>query len=469
VSTITSTGSSASSPARARFTERSMLDVNPRIAAASRPVLIAAGIVAVALAVATTARQWTDVDLPWLMVVALLVLLLACVLLARATDPTRAEFSTSTHTLVVALTCLAGLLSAAAQWEGNSFLRDDWGQLSLGIVLLAASPYRPVRHLIVAGVVCGGFVGALALGQSTELPASMSPVSFAIIAAVPVLSLSLAGAAYAHAVVQAGPRPTPAGRGAGSVLGAEPRGVAEIPVRAELLSKDVEPFLRRIVEGGAISSRDAADAETIADSIRLIMVAEANRSWLGTVVADLASRGKGSTTSARLIEVHDPARLSDAMAFEQRTAVRAVLAVLLGDPAFAQERPGHHSAHPVAPPHAHQAAHPLTHLAAHPLAHRLSALRASVAVLPGGHKRLLVNATFTLPPHEARPARVRQWWRRSASLRSIRRTVNPLLALTQSAFPWQDLIVDSSGNAIELTLRFSYGHEVERAVASDMA
>jgi hypothetical protein len=405
--------------------------VDPRVSTASRPFVIASCVVAVGVAIITTARQWADVDLPWLMVVALLVLLLACLLLARASDATRAEFSTSTHTLVVALTCLAGLLSAAAQWQGNSFLRDDWGQLSLGIVLLAASPYRPVRHLVVAGVVCGGFVGALALGQSTELPAPMSPVSFAIIAAVPVLALSLAGAAYAHAVVQAGPRAAFAGRGrAGSALGVELREEAELPVRAALLSDDVEPLLRRIVDGDVISSQDTADAKSIAESIRLIMVAEANRSWLGTVVTDLGTRGAGSTTPARSIIVRDPARLSDAMGFEQRTAVRAVLAVLLGDQA-----PGDDSAE-----------------------HPLNALRATVAVLPGGHKRLLIHALFTPSTRTSQLVALRRWWIRRASLRAIQRNVNPLLALTESAFPWQDLIVDSSDDSIELTLRFSYGH-----------
>jgi hypothetical protein len=389
------------------------------------------------------------------MVVALLVLLLACVLLVRASDAARTEFSASTHTLVVALACLAGLFSAAAQWQGNNFLRDDWGQLSLGIVLLAASPYRPVRDLVIAGVVGSGFVGVLALCQSTELPAPMSPVSFAIIAAVPVLALSLAGAAYAHAVVQTGPRAVPAGRGrAGTTFATTLRAGAELPVRTELLDKNIEPFLRRIVDGGTISSQDASDAEHVAESMRQVMVAEANRSWLSTVVATLGSRGTGfvsrgasypglsigsaTTPSAtRALVVHDPARLSDAMDFDQRTAVRAVLAVLMADPVQRDSHPVHRDGRPV---------------------HHLGALRASVAVLPGGHKRLLINATFAVQPGVIQPSRFTRWRRRRASLRSIQRTVSSLLALTESAFPWQDMIVDSSKDAIELTLRFSYGH-----------
>jgi hypothetical protein len=422
VSAIASSGPGASSTARDSFADLSMLVVDPRATAAFRPAVVTACGVAVALSIATTVRLWTDIDLPWLMVLALLTLLLACVLLTRASDTFRAEFSTSTHTLIVALTCLAGLLSAAAQWRGNSYLRDDWGQLSLGIVLLAVSPYRPVRHLVVAGVVSGGFVAALALCQSTQLPAPMSPVSFAIIAAVPVLSLSLAGAAYAHVAVRTPPPAT----------STTPGSVSKTPVRANMLSKDIEPFLRRIVEGDTISPKDAADAGRIADAIRQIMVAEANRSWLGAVVNDLVSREVGLVTPSipGAIAVHDPARLSDAMEFSQRAAVRAVLATLLSLPGNRRSD----------------------------LQCGLTAFRATVAVLPGGHKRLLLNATFTLPPDSSLLGKLRQGRRRRATGRSIRRTVNPLLALTASAFPWQDMIVDSSGEAIELTLRFSYGH-----------
>jgi hypothetical protein len=433
---ITASRASASSTARASFSGQSMLDVDPRTTIASRPLVLTACVVAFALAIATTTRLWTDVDNRPLMLVALLVLLVACVLLARASDSPRVEFSASTHTLIVALTCLAGLLSAAAQWHGNSYLRDDWGQLSLGIVLLAASPYRPVRHLLIAGAGSGAFVATLALFQSAELPGAMSPISFAIIAAVPVLSLSLAGAAYAHVVVRSGPRAVlPDQAYAGRATSANLRAVPTLAERAELINNDVEPFLRRIVNGDVISSSDTALAANIADSIRKIMVAEANRSWLGTVVADLDSRAAGPMRRFRSIEVHDPARLSDAMSFEQRTSVRAVLAVLLENPEG-----------PISSPH------------------RLSAFRATAAVLPGGHKRLLTHATFALPPEAGHVGRVRQ---RRASLRSIQRTLNPLLALTAGAFPWQDLIVDSSSDTIELTLRFSYGQEVERAVASD--
>ncbi|PRY64645.1 hypothetical protein B0I08_11230 [Glaciihabitans tibetensis] len=403
--------------------EPSSRTIEPLGTRASRPLTISAAALALFLALVMTALRRHDIDELWLMALALTILAASCVLLVLASRTSLPGISGRQHFLIAGLACVATFLAAMSQWRSNEFLRDDWGHLALGVVLVAMSPYRPTRYLVLAGTVCGSFVAGLALYQSVYFATPLSPITFAIVAAIPVVALSLAGAAYAHAATQSRARWRAAALrfGKGDEGEASPTMLAK-PQRVRLLNGEVMPLLERILNRDSISAPDASDAASVAAIARSIMVAEANRTWLDAVIAAHAANFLvAGREGIRKSAVRDDARLSDAMDFQQRTAIRALLGAIFTHPEF--------------------------------LASRFSA---AVAVLPGGHKRLLIEAIFGTP--ERANSSLKQWPFGPSLRWSVQRAIGHLLTVTQRAFPWQDVIMDSSGSALKLTLRFSYGH-----------
>ena len=97
-----------------------------------------------------------------------------------------------------------------------------------------------------------------------------------------------------------------------------------------------EPRRRAVLRGGArtrtqLTDDDRERALEISDTIRRIMVAEVDRSWLDVVV-EQASRG------ALVVDaVVDRHRVASAMSTDQRTAMRALLVAILAHPGFVHD------------------------------------------------------------------------------------------------------------------------------------
>jgi hypothetical protein len=77
-----------------------------------------------------------------------------------------------------------------------------------------------------------------------------------------------------------------------------------------------------------LSADDRDRALEISDTIRKLMVADVDRSWLEAVVRQAAG------AAARPDAVRDPSRVASAMSTDQRTAIRALIVAIAGHPGF---------------------------------------------------------------------------------------------------------------------------------------
>jgi hypothetical protein len=308
--------------------ERSVQQVDPIGALSARPLTIGAAIAAPLIALIFTLQRPQEIDRPDLMITAFALLIGACVLLVYSSHAQRAPFTGGSHSIVMSLAALAALLSAMSHWTSDSYVRDDWGQLALGILLAAASPYRPVRSLLLAGASATVYIGVLVFLQSPSFVTVSPPVTTVLIAVTPVAALSCAGAVYASAAITSLERRQAAASEAAHALVATPGDRHQRPreqERVNILAR-VVPLFATVLANGTVTADIADRAGALSGAVRTIMVAEANRSWLGNAVNEAAG--------VQNMTVQDGSKLSDSLSFGQRTAVRALLDALFAAGAF---------------------------------------------------------------------------------------------------------------------------------------
>ena len=316
--------------------ERSMRQIDPLATLASFPLTVAAACAAPVIAVLLTVQHVSEIDSPAIMVAAILILVVACaalVLRVIAANAVRQQFSAVVHITIVGLAVLAATLASIAQWRGNEMLRDDWGPIAVGILLLGIAPYRSIRSLIVSGAVAAVLIGVLTAIQTQPMVSPVPTMAYVVLAMTPVLALSAGGVAYAIAAVQSRERwqlvTAEVARAHASNL-RDPIAQSVQQERVMLLDREVVPFFESVLQRQTITAGDTDRAQRIASTVRGIMVAEANRSWLGATVDEIAARvGIPPMNTAA-----DPVGASDRMTFGQRAAVRALLDALIGHPDF---------------------------------------------------------------------------------------------------------------------------------------
>lgn len=287
-------------------------------------ILSASAFVYAVVMVVRGREQLTNV---FLAVLALAWLAAACTIVIVATAASRAPFTRATHVVVHLLVLGSITLSVASQWGANRSVQDDFGPIALGILLLAIGPYRPGAELASVGSLSALFVGFLTLLQVPALTSSTPPVVFVLVGMTPILALGYASAAYSGELVRSLERWQ---RGA---LRAVDEGNRELmdditrvvqQDRFTILGRDVLPFFNDLLERGTVTDDDRARAREISGSMRTLMVAEADRSWLEVL---LGTHGPDAVGTARII---DRGGCAAAMGTDQRVALRALI-VALGD------------------------------------------------------------------------------------------------------------------------------------------
>jgi hypothetical protein len=92
--------------------------------------------------------------------------------------------------------------------------------------------------------------------------------------------------------------------------------------RVTILGRDVLPFFSDVLSRDTIDANDRDRARAIAESIRRVMVDEADRSWLEALIDEVAAADAGRRV------VWDSGRLASMMTQEQRVCLRALLIAL---------------------------------------------------------------------------------------------------------------------------------------------
>ena len=316
--------------------ERTRQQLDPAGTLRIRPLTILLSAGSFGYAVVMTVRSTGDIAYAALAVLALVVLAGACATVVIATSPYRAPLTRRVHILVHLLVLLAVVLSAAAEWNTNRHIRDDWWPVSFGLLLMALSHYRPAMELAAAASLSAIFVGFLTLFQSHSLVGDAPPVVFVLVAVVPMLGLCYAAVAYGNEVVNALECwKKSSGLTSASLVDRFREGITRSVQqdRVTILSRDVLPFFTEVVARDTVTDADRDRARAIAESIRSVMVAEADRSWLEGVVEVAAGRVLDCDGDA-LQQVSDDARLATRMTSDQRTILRALIIALFDEPSF---------------------------------------------------------------------------------------------------------------------------------------
>jgi hypothetical protein len=164
------------------------------------------------------------------------------------------------------------------------------------------------------------------------LDSSVPPVAFVLVGMTPVLALSYASASYSGGLVTSLVRWQRTAMDSVAQRTNRMRDGITRSVRQDrvmILGRDVLPFFGSVLERDTLTAEDKARAREIADSIRSLMVAEADRTWLEVVAGDdgvdLDRIGKA---------VVDPDGRASWMVTDQRTVLRAIIVALLDEPAF---------------------------------------------------------------------------------------------------------------------------------------
>ncbi|MET0725304.1 MAG: hypothetical protein ABWY36_03065 [Leifsonia sp.] len=306
--------------------------VDPLGTLGTRPVGVVGCLVAFAYAVVVTIIQWADVRNVPAAVGALVVLALACAVFQAAARPVGAPFGARAASAVVALALLAAWLEVLSRLGHNALLQDDFGQVSLAILLAMLAPYRPAMWLVWASVISAIVLAFFPLAQIGFLTVVAPYFEYVVVIAVPPLALGLAGAAFANGIVKA----------VRDWQRTVSRAVLEIEDEAHvglarsvqqeqvtLLSRDVLPFLSRGINAQTVDVEDVEVARSLAEALRGSLVAEIGRTWLDDVAA-----GTLLTTGVPP-SVDDPRMLALTMSSEQRVACAAVVAAVCADPRIA--------------------------------------------------------------------------------------------------------------------------------------
>lgn len=304
--------------------ESTVQQLDPVGGRAAGPLTVSAGIAMVAFAVAQTVLSSGDIERPVFAIIAISIVVVIACLLVYSTAPLRAPVTASTHVTVVVLALVAMAVAAASTGASNSHLRDDWGAPVIGLVCLAMCPYRPPRELAAVGSLAAIFAGLIVLVQVDAMRTVTPPFVFVIIAITPILALCLGGAVFSSVLIRMMRRwQSRASVAVRAIASQQLEGITRSVQQdhVTILNRDVVPFFAEVLTRSDITERDRDRAREISDSIRTLMVAEMDRSWLDVVLEQI-----GAAPSI------DPTQVAVAMNLEQRSALRAALVAIGSHP-----------------------------------------------------------------------------------------------------------------------------------------
>jgi hypothetical protein len=308
--------------------EATLQSLDPLGALAGRPLTVTGAVASLLVAVPLSLAAWRDVASPVLAVAALLVLAASGLALIVSSAAKRAPFPRSTALAVIAGALLAHILGVASLWERNTLVRDDWGPVAIGVLLLTLCPYRPAAELVRLSVGAALVVGAVTFLQQPFFVTSLPALAYIVISVTPVLALGLAGAIFASVVLRRlahwRERAVRASEAHAATL---QQGIVRSVQqgRVSILNRDVVPFFTALTEGRELTVHHQRRAAEIATAIRSVMVAETERTWLDELLVP-APAGTGTSVWPRAVD--DPSRLVDGMDFDQRAALRAFVGAL---------------------------------------------------------------------------------------------------------------------------------------------
>ncbi|MGD8168370.1 hypothetical protein ACEXOS_014195 [Herbiconiux sp. P16] len=292
------------------------LELDPLAAISARGFLVVVAAVSLICAIGLTVVT-TDQISSWPLAV------LALVLLAAGygwfiRSAFRFDLGVSNDRFVIsyALVAIATVLNSLSCLGTNVLVRDDWGLVTIGLVLMAAAPFRTYAELGTYTAISAALAVLLAVLHSfTSLDASIPVGVIVLVAVAPSLALGLGAVGYARQLLL--------GIYAERLDQAESRERQFDELRRTFVDDDVVgsigslrqeivPFLARIRQSGTLTVDDRVRAGVLAQTLQGA-IAEARR-----------SDSLGDHVSALI----DEAGLSPRMHEDDRATLRALLIAL---------------------------------------------------------------------------------------------------------------------------------------------
>lgn len=317
-----------------RAPERTRQEIDPVGTFAIRHITVGAAALAFLVPVVLVVVSIDRLVQPAAALLGLVAIGTATYIVVTATDPYRGPFYRVRQGWVLALCQVAAVLMAVASAGTLTALNVGWASpVALGFLLLAMSPYRPVHELLAHTVLGALMMGAILLVQYGSEPVGGVPMTALVALQVfPVLTLGFSAARYTDSMIIAaeGWR-RDASRAVDQMTEQQHDGIARSVQqdRVTILSREVVPFFEYTLEQPRLTPQVRRRAAEIADSIRRVMVAEVDRTWLEMLVDHLHTRTRrAGDPHSPPPTVMDADTVANLMDYDQRTALRALLVAI---------------------------------------------------------------------------------------------------------------------------------------------
>jgi hypothetical protein len=302
----------------------------------SRPITLVLSLGIIAVAAGATALSWSAVSNPVAALLAVVATAISALGITFWSSPLRAPFRWTGFVVVMLFAAFSLVLAAAGTWNRSANVFEQWAPITVGLILVQLSSYRSARELTEATVLGGLLAAFVAVIHPTPSHFAEPTLVIVLGAAVPLVALGAGATAYSSVIVRSLGRwysRTATSERAASLAMKDHVLQSVHDDRVGILNDSVVPFFSGLLARGVITHDDREAAGEIASSIRSIMVADVDRSWLDSVVDEVASRRGGSESPGSEV-VQDEFRLASGMSTEQRIVVRAVLIALFDHPGF---------------------------------------------------------------------------------------------------------------------------------------
>ncbi|MDH6235789.1 hypothetical protein [Cryobacterium sp. CG_9.6] len=301
------------------------------------PLAPVTALIVVTYAIFSVMTQAAEVLNPLFAALGVVALAGAAGILVWASLPENAPFQRRSSILLVGLALLAYFLEQAGLWGQNSSVHNDFGQVALGLLILALAPFRPWREIILLALGSAIIVATGAFVHASLFDTGAPPALYAILAAVQLLAPALAGAAYCRQVVTSiRVWQTDAVRSIRRTTEESRVTLAPAVEKQRLADLEVSvlPFLSAILDRGTVSAAEIDRARGLAEQVRRALVAETDHTWLDDLVAresaGLAAEAGGGIAALPL--VRDDERRAARFTPRQRAAFGALVVMLCAQP-----------------------------------------------------------------------------------------------------------------------------------------
>jgi len=298
-------------------------------------VAIGAG-TAVAISVVSTFAHRAEIVSPFAAVLGILLLVAAAIALVTGILPSRGSFASERVWLVVTIATAAAVAEYVSTMGNDAVLYDDYGPITIGVLLLCMAPYASWAALLIAAGLSSGVLAILVAGNAAAASVSQPVASLVLVGSVAIVALAAAGASYSYSIVgsilrwqrevnrealeqEVAEEPGDAAPFPGPTIGGSPR--------VALVAREVLPFLASVVAAERLSVADVDRARELAEGVQAAMKAGIEATWLDDLADALRSGGAGPGIE---MLVDDPSGAAARLSSDQRTALTAIISWLGG-------------------------------------------------------------------------------------------------------------------------------------------